>query len=171
MIYLNEFLNLVNFQITGGSEYLWKCFGPNARYLDSELDNYSLSCIFDTKTQELYTVDFCYNVNDENTEAYRWINPKYKEALFQESEERNVDPTNYCDEVQIVDFENLHELVSIVDSLCGFTKYTTMSLDLNEDVILFLSQKAMELNVTMDVLVCNILRDHLQKLEQNPETT
>lgn len=169
MIYLNDFLNLINFKITGGSEYLWNSFGRNARYLDSECSDYSLSCVFDSVTQELYLVSFSYEDNDKHY-AFRWINPKHKEGYIAENVERNLDYTNFCDETTYVDFDDILQLINVVETQTDLKKYTTMSIELDDDVLLFLTRRAMEMNVTVDTLICNILRDKLAKIEaQDPE--
>jgi hypothetical protein len=170
MIYLNDFFNLVNFKITGGSEYLWNCFGNNARFLDSEQENQDTSCIFDAQTQELYVLHFSHMVKEDTFEAYRWINPKYKEKYIEEHNQRNIDYTLFVDETPYNDFDNINDFIAVVDKFSGFAKYTTMSIELDDDLILELTKKAMELNLTIDVLVNNILREYIKHLEkQDPE--
>lgn len=44
-------------RINGGSEYGWKSFGPNARYLDFESEFAHGSVVFDCETQVVYLAD------------------------------------------------------------------------------------------------------------------
>ena len=51
----------LNHQITEGSEYQWKCFGPNARFLDYTIMGLDVTAgvIHDTQTQEIYEATLC----------------------------------------------------------------------------------------------------------------
>lgn len=56
MITLKEFMELVDYRITEGSDYMWSCYGPNAHRLDSwngDHDGHSVSIIFDTQSQNV----------------------------------------------------------------------------------------------------------------------
>ena len=59
MITLKEFMEVVDYRITEGSNYMWDCYGPNSYSLDSwngEQEGHSFTIIFDTKTQVVYEV-------------------------------------------------------------------------------------------------------------------
>ena len=54
MITIKDFMETVDYRITEGSDFGWKCFGPNSYCLDSwsgEQDGYSIGITFDTKNQ------------------------------------------------------------------------------------------------------------------------
>ena len=84
MITLKEWMEIVDYRITEGSDYCWQCFGNDAYSLDSwngEQDGYSFSVTFDTKTQEVYQAE----AHDfKNSRAYRMINPDFKQAYNDE---------------------------------------------------------------------------------------
>ena len=67
MITLKEWMELVDYRITEGSEYCWQCYGPDAYSLDSwngDQNGYSFCIIFDNKTQVVYEVqahDYVHN--------------------------------------------------------------------------------------------------------------
>ena len=54
MITLKEWMEIVNYRITEGSDFTWSCYGDNAYCLDSwdgDQNGSSFTIIFDTKTQ------------------------------------------------------------------------------------------------------------------------
>ena len=105
MLTLNEFMEIVDYRITEGSDYGWQCFGPNVYQLDSwngEQDGYSFCVTFDTKTQEVYQVE----AHDfKNSRAYRMINPDFKAAYDAESDERGVLGNQAWEDVDFIDLE------------------------------------------------------------------
>jgi hypothetical protein len=55
MITMKEWMELVDYKITEGSDYTWSCYGPNAYTLDSwngvhGAGGYSFSIVFSTKS-------------------------------------------------------------------------------------------------------------------------
>ena len=78
MITLKDFMEVIDYKITEGSEYLWHCYGEHAYRLDSwnqEQDGHTVSIVFDTRTQEVYEASaYDYGRN----RAYRLINPVYR---------------------------------------------------------------------------------------------
>jgi hypothetical protein len=105
MITLKEWMELVDYKITEGGEEGWMCFGPDAYSLSSwngEHDGYSFNIVFDTRTQEAYTVEICDYKNDR---AYRIINPDYKAVHDAEADRRIVSADEAWDGVYFVDLE------------------------------------------------------------------
>ena len=104
MITLKEYLDLIDYKITGGTEYAWHSFGENARFLDCDLNsnasNAETSIIFDSRNQTVYMAELYDYVNDV---AYRLINPEYIDAYKKEAEEKNSDIVFVFDDVRWVD--------------------------------------------------------------------
>ena len=78
MITLKEWMEIVDYRITEGSDYGWHCYGNDVHMLDSwngEQDGHSFTVIFDTKTQVVYEVQAHDYVHDR---AYRMINPDFQ---------------------------------------------------------------------------------------------
>ena len=105
MITLKEWMELVDYRITEGSEYCWQCYGPDAYTLDSwngDQNGHSFCIIFDNKTQVVYEVqahDYVHN------RAYRLINPDFQSNHSDESEERGVSVNNAWDDVNYIDLD------------------------------------------------------------------
>ena len=54
MITMKEWMELVSYRITEGSDFGWQCYGSNVYQLDSwngDQDGHSFSIIFDTRDQ------------------------------------------------------------------------------------------------------------------------
>jgi hypothetical protein len=106
MINFDEFLDLVNHEITSGAKFLWNCYGPNARFIDCN----NVTAVYDTKTLNVYAIEI--NIGDI---PYRWIQPEYKELHEYEAESKAVDPDIAYDDVKFVDV-SLDEIVEIIGS-------------------------------------------------------
>ena len=102
---IKDYMELIQYRITEGSEYCWSCFGENAYCIDSwngEQNGYSASIVFDTKTQVVYQVEASdYNSN----KAYRWINPEFVTQYLDECRHRSVDPAQAWDEATYIDLD------------------------------------------------------------------
>ena len=105
MITLKEWMEVSNYRITEGSDYCWKCFGPNAYSLDSwsgDQEGYSLTVLFDTKTQEVYQVE----AHDyARSRSYRRTNPEYLRQ-FEDAKCQYGAKDEAYDGVKFVDLEN-----------------------------------------------------------------
>lgn len=105
MITLKEWMELVDYRITEGSEYCWQCYGPDAYTLDSwngDQNGHSFCIIFDNKTQVVYEVqahDYVHN------RAYRLINPDFQSNHCDESEERGISVNEAWDDVKYIDLD------------------------------------------------------------------
>lgn len=98
---VREFLEAINYQITGGSEFCWACYGPNAHYIDSDLKNgVSASIIIDTQTRGVYEMEV---IDIIGGKAFRWINKEKRENYFNEAFERGVSATVAYDGVEFED--------------------------------------------------------------------
>lgn len=95
---LAEIMLAFNHKISGGSEYMWKCYGPNAWFIDFENN---VSIIIDRFTREIYEVSWYPEMpeNDDTILEVVWINPAYKEAYVAECQERKVAEPQYRDDL------------------------------------------------------------------------
>ena len=100
-MHLRKVNEALDHKITCGNEYQWHCYGPNTRFLDYESEHAHASVVYSTETQEIFQAEIC--DNDESKKPYRWLNPKYKEAFFDECKERKVKKSKAWDDVKWVD--------------------------------------------------------------------
>lgn len=167
-----SFLNAINFKITEGSEFCWKCFGPNARYLDSDspTTESSVSCIFDSKTHVVYQADVYDERDDPETVNYTWVNPAYKEAYLQEHAERGILPFNE-NTVELELYSDALSKIAAVVNNTPIDRRITFEVDFG-DVSLknaFLAQAALQ-SMTPDeyvnVILLDYINSHNEKLAQ-----
>ena len=164
MITIQAFTEAVSFKITGGSEYGWRCFGPDARYLDSEEANqYSAHIIFGS---DKFTV-FIAEVHDYvNNRSYRWINPEFEEAYAKESKKRKADKNVAYEGVKFVDLELAEDFLSKCESIArGEMNYDTrvsVPLNLDDREMFELMRQAHEADITLNQHVENVLREFIE---------
>lgn len=89
MSLFQEMIVAADYKISEGSEYLWKCYGPNARFLDFKSEEFEIEAdmVFDSKNQTVYSA--CLFLKDK---CYRWMNPDFIKAFKEESYDKNIDP-------------------------------------------------------------------------------
>jgi hypothetical protein len=163
MITMKEWMELVDYKITEGSDYGWSCYGPNSYTLDSwngvhGKGGYSFSIVFSTKTQKVYEVSMCDYTNDR---AYRMINPKNVEKHRKEAEQRGVNLDEAWDDVNYIDLDVDDDFIQKALSIKAGEDYDTrvsVPLELDDDMLFDLMKMAHEHDVTLNQMVEVILR-------------
>jgi hypothetical protein len=161
MITMKEWMELVGYRITEGSDYGWQCYGPNVYQLDSwngEQDGHSFTIIFDTKDQTVYEVqahDYVHN------RAYRMINEDFAKKMKKEAKRRDVDRNEAWDEVNYVDLEVDDDFIQKCLAIREGEDYDTrvvVPLDLDNDLMFELMKMAHEQDITLNEFVEQLLR-------------
>jgi hypothetical protein len=169
MITLKEWMELVDYKITEGSDYGWQCYGPNSFTLDSwngvhGKGGYSFSIVFSTKSQKIYEVTVCDYTNDR---AYRMINPKFQEKHRKEAENLSVNLNQAWDDVDYVDLEIDDDFIQKCLAIRAGEDYSTdvsVPLDLPDDLLMFAFKAAHEQNITFNEYVNQALRSLIDKV-------
>jgi hypothetical protein len=165
MITLQQALDVGQYKITGGAEYQWKCYGPNARYMDFHHETYdkSFSIIYDTKTQEVYEAE----VSDHTkNNCYRLINPNYKDDYFYEAESRGVDAKQAYDDVEFIDLDVDQDFMEKAHAIINDLPYderVCIDIELPDHILLTLMKMAHEQDITFNQLIEQIM---IKELEQ-----
>jgi len=168
MITMKEFMELIDYKITEGSDYCWECYGPNAYMLDSwngEQDGYSFTIIFDTKDHTVYEVqahDYVHN------RAYRMINEDFLKKMKKEAKRRNVSKKEAWDDVEYVDLAVDNDFISKCLAIKAGEPYDTrveIELDLEEDMQLQLMKLAHEHDITLNQMIEKILQEMINRSE------
>lgn len=167
---LKEFLESINYKISGGSEYCWECFGPNARYLDSSDSEdvhgtHSISAIFDSVDQTVYLIEAWDYRNDRE---YRWINPDFKFAHDDEASGRGIDINESLDGKKFIEIEVVEDIFEKIKGIIAGVDYDTrvkVPLTLDKDQMYDLMILAHEKDVTLNQLVEEILLEEIRKRE------
>lgn len=159
MLTLETAIKLADYKITGGAEYQWKCFGPNARFLDFETNptEASFSLIFDTITQEVYEATVC-DYRKEN--CYRIINPLYKQDYRYEAESRGENANQAYDDTNYIDLDVDEDFIEKATAILNGEEYderVVISIELPEDIIYTLMQNAHNEDITLNHYMEKIL--------------
>ena len=170
MITMKEWIELVDYKITEGSDYGWQCYGPNAYSLDSwngvhGAGGYSFSIVFSTKSQKVYEVSMCdYN----NNRAYRMINPKNVEKHRKEAESKSVLANQAWDDVDYIDLDVVDDFIQKALAIRSGEPYDTrvqVPVDFTDQELLQYMKLAHERDMTFNELVEEALRHVLNEVE------
>jgi hypothetical protein len=175
MITMKEWMELVDYKITEGSEYMWSCYGPNAYRLDSwngihGKGGFSFSIVFSTKTQKVYEVSAYDYTNDR---AYRMIAENKREKHLKEAEDRNVDLNEAWDDVNYVDLEVDDDFIQKCLAIRAGEDYSTdvsIPINLPDEVLMFAFKQAHEKDMTFNDFVNQVLRDFIDKVNKGEYT-
>ena len=170
MITLKEWMELVDYKITEGSDYGWGCYGPNSFTLDSwngvhGKGGYSFSIVFSTKSQKIYEVSMCDYTNDR---AYRMINPKFQEKHRKEAEMRDVNLNEAWDEVDYVDLDVVDDFIQKALAIRAGETYDTrvqVQVDFSDEDLLQYMKIAHERDITFNELIEDALRHAIEEVE------
>lgn len=172
MITIKEWMELVDYKITEGSQYQWRCYGYDAYSLDSwdgDYDGHSFTIIFDTKTQEVYEVqahDF------RNQRAYRMINPTYQPQHNTEATDRNINADEAWDDVDYVDLDVEDDFIQKALAIKAGEDYDTrvsMPIDFTDEELLKYMKLAHERDMTFNQFVEEALRQAIEEHKRDPE--
>ena len=169
---IKDFMDVVNYRITEGSEFCWNCFGPNAHRLDSWnglVDGYTISIVFDTQTQAVYQVEAC---DYGHNRAYRWTNPMVKAAHDAEALQRNVNGQQAWDDVNFVELEVEQDFLDKARAIVQGTEYDTrvhIEIDWPDELLNAAMRLAHERDITLNQLVEQCLRDYLDARAKTEE--
>jgi hypothetical protein len=154
MITVKDFLEVIDYKITEGSEYLWDCYGINVHRLEHQGENIhtgnTVSCIFDTKNQMIYELQAWDNSNDR---IYRWIHPDYIKAHEKCCEEHNVDMKNALDNINFIDLEVEEDILEKSKSIFNNQSYDErimISIEMTDSELAKVARAAHELNITLN---------------------
>jgi len=164
MISLEQFMKTVDYRVTEGSTYDWRCYGDNAYSLSAwngvhGAGGWSANITFDTKDQTVYEVDMCDYTNDR---AYRVINPDFADAFEKESETRAVPLNQAWDEVDYMDLEVDEDWLEKAQAIVSGETYDTrvqVPLDFSDEELLKYMKLAHEQDMTFNQLVTQALTE------------
>lgn len=170
MITIKEWMEIVDYKITEGSDYMWQCYGSNAYRLDSwngvhSKGGYSFSIVFSTKTQKVYEVSAYDYTNDR---AYRMINPKNQEKHRKEALARDVNLNEAWDDVNYVDLEVDDDFIQKCLAIREGEDYDTrvqVPIDFTDQELLEYMKLAHERDMTFNELVEEALRHAIEKVK------
>lgn len=156
MITMKQWLELVNYRITEGSDYGWACYGPNSYTLDSHTnsqDSHSCSIVYSTHSQKVYEVIVCDYVNNR---AYRMINDNNRAKHDREAVQRGVRSSEAWDDVDFEDLSVLEDFVEKATAIIAGKPYDTrvlVQVTFSDEDLLRYMKIAHERDITFNALV------------------
>ena len=101
---LMEIIRQCGARIRDSNEYLWQCFGHDARVLDFADTDGTVYCsvVFDTVTYNVYEVSMNVPGYDQ---AFRWLDPAFRSHYIAECVKRHIDPDQAWDQVKYIDID------------------------------------------------------------------
>lgn len=167
MITLKQYFETINYKISTGYSYQWRCYGANAYGLDCITDGWSdgssINIIFDTENQTVYQVE----AHDyKNNRSYRMIHPDFSKAHSQECIDRDIPDVAY-DEVKFTDLEIDEDFIEKATAIIKGEDYDTrvsIPLDLPDSLLFTLMKQAHEKDITLNDHMENVLREAIELL-------
>jgi len=175
MITMKEWMELVDYKITEGGDYSWRCYGPNAYQLSSwngihGAGGYSFNIVFSTKTQKVYEVSVC---DYTNNRAYRMIALDKQEKYRKEAKRNFTNLNEAWDNVDYVDLEVDDDFISKCLAIKAGEDYSTdisVPLDLPDDLLMFAFKAAHAENITFNDWMNKMLKSFIDKVKAGEYT-
>jgi hypothetical protein len=162
MITLKDFLETIDYKITEGSEYGWKCYGENTHRIERQTGDHmgnTVTCVFDTKEHFVYEMEAWDNANDR---VYRWIHPDYIKAYKKACKKHDVKFENAFDNVNFTDLDVEADILEKARAISNEEEYDTriqMAVDFTDEDMLQYMKLAHQLDITFNELVERALRE------------
>jgi hypothetical protein len=160
-----DFIDLAQRNITDHSKFMWSCYGDTAYTMDSwdgEQDGRSISMIYDLSGLYVYQM-MVYDYNKKR--AYRYLNPEYSKAYFDEVKERGASDNAWSEDYGDIDYTDLETYDDFMEKATAIVHYedydtrVSIPIDLPEDELMNLFKMAHEADMTFNDYVTQILRD------------
>lgn len=174
MLNMKEWMELVDYKITEGSDYGWQCFGSNSYQLSSwngvhGKGGWSANIVFSTKSQKVYCVEVCDYTNER---AYRMINPDYVKKHNKESKLRGELGNQAWDCIEFVDLEVDDDFIQKCLAIKVGEQYDTrvsVPVDFSDEDLLQYMKLAHDRDITFNELVTQALTEAIEQHKINPE--
>ena len=172
---MKEFMELVDYKITEGSDYGWRCFGPNSYQLSSwngihGTGGWSANIVFSTKkSQKVYCVEVC---DYTNNRAYRMINPDYVKKHNKESKDRGELGNQAWDGINYVDLDVDDDFMQKCLAIRAGEEYDTRVLvpvDFTDEDLLKYMKMAHERDITFNEFVIQALTEAIRVRQADTE--
>lgn len=156
MITLKEWVELVDYKITEGSEFY--NYAPNMFTLTSwngNQDGYSTNIVFDVIDQTVYAVEMC---DYKNNRAYRLKLPEM--ALDKKA----------WDGVNFIDLETDEDFLAKARAIIAGEEYderVVIPLELDDDILYTLMKKAHERDMTFNDFMNEVLMIEIERMVDN----
>ena len=117
---IKDFLEAIDYKITGADEFCWTCYGEHPHrleYWDGSSEGVSVDMIFDTRTQAVYEVSA---IDYAVEQAFRWVHPDYRDDLDEDAEFRGVDSDAATDTIKYHDVDDEGEIIEQLQRVVNY---------------------------------------------------
>lgn len=170
MISLKDFMQTIDYKVTDSDEYLWECYGPNARHMTADNAEGFLAdtvcCVFDTVDQTVYDMQAW---DHDNNREYRWIHPDYIKAHKRECKARKVKHKYSFDGRKFIDLDVEDDILEKARAIFFKEYYDTrviVPLTLNDDETHMLMKLAHEADMTCNDYIATILQNEIERMKK-----
>lgn len=167
MITIKDFLEVIDYKITEGSEYLWDCYGSNAWYLERQLPTSTMgntvSCVFDNIEQFVYEITAWDNLNNR---VYRWIHPDYIKKYKKSCKKKQVNFKIAYDDVEYIDLDVEQDILEKAKAIANNEEYDTrviVPLEISDTELVLIARAAHELDITINEFFERAMIDLIEK--------
>lgn len=170
---LADLMTAMDYKVSDSQEFLWACFGPNARYMDFESEHAYVQSVFDTKTQQVYEVVIEPKILSGARHLYRWTDPNFKLAFCDEAKSRGVDPDKAYDDTDWTDVDLESDILEKATDIFNGKPYDpdiVVELTLTDDQWLKLAIAAHERRMTLNRYINYVLRCEIRRLKADTAT-
>jgi hypothetical protein len=180
---LQDVFVAAKFQICGGAEYGWDCFGRNTYMIDflsRSFEPYSNSgsVVFNRDTQEVCVIEVNFDMTraEKKDVPFRWVNPKYQEVYKQATLAAGMREKEAWDDIDFIEKDCESEILEILElSMSHFDGMTCqeelemyvhtcqIELDLERDELFELMLQAHNRGITLNQLFQEVLEIAVDK--------
>lgn len=169
MSILEQFLEAIEYRINDAWEHQWASY-TNGQTLSSSNQFGTMSVVFDRETQTVIEITATTELEARKQCAYRWMNPDFKDAIYEEAGRRNVSPTEAFERMDYIDLEVVEDVLEKGKAILAdeeFDERVQVPLDLDSDVLLELMIMAHNRDITFNQLIEEALLKVIAETQPN----
>lgn len=176
MVDLDQWMQAVNYEVTGGWKPLLKAFGEHTHAYECTTVNKhgkilaDLCCEFNKITKDACLIEAHDYINDK---SYRWVRPDLKESYIKECASWDESFESFettKDRLEYIDLETESDILSKTMSIFEGFPYddrVEVPIDLDDKELFDLMRQAHLKDVTLNQYVASILENYIENFNSN----
>ncbi len=168
---IQQVFEVIGFRIQDSSKYLYNCYGNNSirGFEFSTIEEQPCGAFVADASGKVYEITV--EVPAKNI-CYRWIDPEFKQALFDETKAKGFDPKFAWDDVAYFDLELEEDILSKTKAICNLQEFDSrimVPLDLDTESFNHIAKLAHERDITFNEMVGLIIQSLISEIKQITE--
>lgn len=174
---LPEVMDLFDNRVFDGGDYCWDCYGYHSWSISLRHNGIETYIVYDLNTLKVFTIEvFQVGETGEVVPGFAWVDPEYKQIYETEAAARDVKPFCMWDDKFFNVIADIDKMIEITKAMIAGDPYdyensdgvTIVNIELPQKVLVTLSLKAHEKNITLNEYIMQICRDFaIEVLEDN----